>query len=201
MKFIIASSMHLTTNIEEAIAILKKGGVVVYPTDTAYGLGAKFGDKSAAKRIYKIKGRAKGKPLPTIVGSLALARKFFKISRQEFALAKKYWPGPFSLLLQRKIKNSKSKIKNYFVVVRVPDSKIARKLSAALGEPVFSTSANLSGAGECYSPLEVMKQFAGKKYLPDLIFDAGRLKKKKPSTIVKVIGDKIEVLRKGPIKV
>ena len=147
--------MHLTTNIREATLVLRRGGVIVYPTDTAYGLGAKFGNKYVARRIYKIKGRPGGKPLPVIVGSLVLARKFFRFSARELLLAKRYWPGPFSLLLQRKnVKGQMSKVK-CFVVVRVPDSKIARKLSTAIGEPIFSTSANLSGKGECYSPREV----------------------------------------------
>ena len=197
--------MHLTINLKEAIAVLKKGGVIVYPTDTAYGLGAKFSDKKAAARIYKIKGRPGGKPLPVIVAGLTMARKFFKFSPPELALAKKYWPGALSLvlLLKRKIKyyHTPEYGSRASVVVRVPNSKIARQLSRAVGEPIFSTSANLSGAGECYSPREVIKQFADHKHLPDLILDAGRLRHKKPSTIIEVIGDKIEILRQGPIMI
>ena len=195
----------------------------MYPTDTAYGLGAKFSDKSAAKRIYKIKDRPGGKPLPVIIGSLAMAKRFFRFSARELTLAKKYWPGPLSLLLERQIRNSKHETRNKkgnvrcqmsqpkagpplaenvrcSVVVRVPDSKIARQLSRAVGEPIFSTSANLSGKGECYSAKEVVKQFRNRKNFPDLIFDGARLRKKKPSTIIRVIGDKIEVLRKGPVR-
>ena len=192
--------MYLTTDIKEAIIVLKKGDIIVYPTDTAYALGAKFSDKKAAARIYKIKRRPKGKPLPVIAASLTMARKFFKFSPQEFMLAKRYWPGPLSLLLQLKFPISNFQFP-ILVVVRVPDSEIARKLSRAVGDPIISTSANLSGAGECYSPKEILRQFQNHKYQPDLIFDDGRLRRKKPSTIVKVNGDKIDVLRRGPIKI
>jgi L-threonylcarbamoyladenylate synthase len=191
--------MHLTNDINEAIAIFKRGGVIAYPTDTAYGLGAKFSDKYAAARIYKIKGRPPGKPLPVVVASLGMARKFFKFSYAELGLAKKYWPGPLSLLLQLKfpISNFQFPIS---IVVRMPDSVIARRLSRAVHEPIFSTSANISGAGECYSAKEIIRQFKNKKEKPDLIFDGGRLRRKKPSTIIKIVDDKIEVLRKGPVR-
>ena len=228
--------MFITKDIKEAIAILKKGGVVVYPTDTAYGLGAKFSDQKAATRIYKIKGRSRGKPLPAIAAGLAMVKKFFRLSARELALAKKYWPGALSLLLQIKtpplgkgrlasgggLTGGVTKISlpplappykggEIGVVVRVPNSKIARKLSRAIGEPIFSTSANLSGKSECYSAKDVIKQFYHRKNIPsavdrlrakpDLIFDGGRLRKKKPSTIIKVVGDKIEILRQGPVRI
>lgn len=184
-----------------AVSLLKEGGVIVYPTDTAYALGCDAANKKAVKKIYKIKNRPAGKPLPVIAGSLNLAKKFFRFSKKELQLAKKYWPGPLSLVLRIRdsgfgIGNSKLRI-----VVRVPDNKIARSLSSKLSRPIISTSANISGMGECYSIKEVLKQFKGKKHQPDLILDAGKLKKRKPSTIIRIVNNKVEVLRKGPIKI
>ncbi len=188
------------SGLREAIFLLRKGRVIAYPTDTAYGLGCDATNNTAVKKIYKIKKRPAGKPLPVIVGSLNLAKKFFKFTPRELYLAKKYWPEALSLIL--KIKNKKLKMiyKNNSVVVRVPNSKIARFLSSKLGKPIVSTSANISGKGECYNVREILKQFEGQKHRPDLILDVGQLKRRKPSTIIRIINGEIEILRQGLVK-
>ena len=183
--------------------------------------------------------------MPAIIGSLALAKKFFKFTPQELALAKKYWPGPLSLLLQIRSPSypsphpsplERGRVREgVWIAVRVPDSKVARRLSSKLQKPIISTSANLSGMGECYGVKDVLKQFGvtgqhiilrpserservekfsaprslsrcisglrSNNNLPDLVLDAGKLKKRKPSTIIRVINGKIEVLRKGPVRI
>ena len=186
---------------KEAITLLRNGGVIVYPTDTAYAVGCDALNKKAIKKIYKIKNRPAVKPLPVIVGSLALAKKFFKFSKKELLLAKRYWPGPLSLVLKIKNKRLKMVYKNDNIVVRVPNLNIAKQLSLELGKPIISTSANISGKRECYSIREVLKQFRNRKFQPDLIIDGGKLKKRKPSTIVKVSGKEVQILRQGPIKI
>ncbi len=191
--------------------IVKNGGVIIYPTDTAYALGADPHNKKAVARIYKIKGRFKSKPLPVIAASLSMVRRFFKLNNHELELVKKYWPGPLSLILEFRIKNYELRklhsniLQNVgmtSLAVRVPDEPTARRLSKLLGGPIVSTSANISGAGECYSAQEVYQQFKNKKYQPDLILDGGKLLRRQPSTIIKVgKKGKILVLRKGPIKI
>lgn len=194
-----------------AIKILKSGGVVAYPTDTAYGLGADSENEKAVLKIFKIKGRKKEKSLPLIAGNIKIVKKYAKLDEIFFQLAKKYWPGPLTLVLYptalAKRKFAKQIFQNGKMAIRVPDCDIARKLSKALGRPITSTSANISGEPMCYSQKQIKEHFKGRKYQLDYILDggqsacAGRLKKSKPSTIIEVQNGKIVILRKGGIKI
>ncbi|MDZ7799040.1 MAG: L-threonylcarbamoyladenylate synthase [Patescibacteria group bacterium] len=172
--------------------ILKNDGVIVYPTDTAYGLAADFFSEKALKKVYRIKQRPLSKKIALIASSLAPVKKYFCLNKKELSLAKKYWPGPLTLIL--KLKNKEKK-----VGVRVPDFKMARELAKNFEKPITATSANLSGQPNPYSASQVVRQFKNKKNQPDLIIDAGRLKKIKPSTVAEIINDKIKIIRKGPI--
>src|SRR3990167_2642621 len=181
-----------------AVQILKKGGVVMYPTDTAYGLAADIEGGAGIENIFKIKGRIKQKTLPLIAGSRAMADKYVNWTPMGKKLAKKFWPGHLTLVLESRI-SRKHIIKQSKIAIRVPDNKIAQMISKKLGRPITSTSANISGKNECYSVVEFLNQAIGKKWLPDLILDAGKLPKRKPSTIVDATKDQIIVIRKGEI--
>src|SRR3989344_3374347 len=171
-------------DIKKAIAIIKSGGVVAAPTETAYGLIADAMSLRAVKKIFLIKGRSKIKPLPLIAASFAMVKKFFYLNKRESDLAKKYWPGPLTLLLKPKKKFPRAlALGRKKLAVRVSSSAIIRKISARVGNPVTATSANKSGAGECYSALCVEKSFRYIKKAPDMILDAGALARKLPSTI------------------
>lgn len=180
--------------------LLRKGGVIVYPTETAYGLGGDAFSKKAIAAIQKIKGRSKKKPLPVICASRKMAEKIVRFSNQARKLAKKHWPGPLTLVLKKKsgvstaLPGSKKT-----TAVRVSASKIARELSRIINAPMISTSANLSGKGECYSVSCVLKQLGKNK--PDLIIDAGRLPKRLSSTIVDCTARPPRVLRQGELEV
>ena len=182
-----------------AVQILKKGGVVMYPTDTAYGLAADIEGGAGIENIFKIKGRIKQKTLPLIAGSRAMADKYVNWTPMGKKLAKKFWPGPLTLVLESRI-SRKHIIKQSKIAIRVPDNKIAQMISKNIGRPITSTSANISNHPECYSAAEFLNQAIGNKWLPDLILDAGRLKKRKSSTIVDATGKKIIIMRKGAIK-
>lgn len=192
--------------IDYAVKVLNQGGVVMYPTDTAYGLAADIESRQGIKKIFKIKGRMKQKTLPLIGGALSMANKYVKWTPIGKKLAQKYWPGPLTLVLESRIMNLESIIsckhiiKQGKIAIRVPDNKIAQMISKKLGRPITSTSANVSGEPECYSVAEFLNQAIGQKFLPDLILDAGRLKKRKPSTIADASGEKIALVRKGTIK-
>lgn len=178
---------------QKIVKILKRGGVIVFPTDTAYGLAADYFSPRALKKVFEIKQRLKEKKVALIASNLKQVKKYFCLNTKELTLAKKYWPGPLTLILR--LKNRRKKIG-----VRVPDSKIARALAGHFKKPVTATSANLSGRPDCYSARAVKNQFKGKKTKPDLIINAGRLKKIKPSTIALVEKNKIKIIRQGPIK-
>jgi L-threonylcarbamoyladenylate synthase len=145
--------------------------------------------------------------LPLIAADFSVVKKYFKMSAPELKLVKKYWPGPLTIIL--KIKTQTTKHKKCFakkvresglVAVRVSPHKIARALAAAAGGFIVSTSANISTKPECFSVAEIKKQFKNSRSKPDLVLDAGCLKKSKPSTIVKVEKGKVVILRQGVIK-
>lgn len=166
-----------------AAKILKTGGVIVYPTDTAYALGCKFRNKLGIKTILKIKGR-KDTKFTLIAASLQQVKKFFNLNSLQITLAKKYWPGPLSIVVNKKY------------AVRVPANEIARDLARKAGEPLIATSYNKSGAPETYY---LSKQMLNNQQ-PDFMINIGRLKKRPPSTIIKIQRDKVLILRQGPIK-
>jgi L-threonylcarbamoyladenylate synthase len=195
MKLIRIDRRRLSRRIlNQMVAVLRDGAVVAYPTDTAYGLAADSANPEALSKIYAIKGREKGKPLPLIAGSSDQARRHAKILGKSLILAKKYWPGPLTIVCPTGATQAYSTC-----AVRVPRSLWARSLAAALGRPITSTSANLSGRPAPYSGAAVEREFLGRKIQPDVVLDAGRLPKRPVSTIVKVVRGKITVLRQGAI--
>lgn len=166
---------------------LRQGYVIVYPTDTSYALGGIFDSRRVIQKILKIKKRKDAK-FTLIASNLRQAENFFPFSSAQRRLAKKYWPGPFSLVVSKKF------------AIRVPKNSIARELARLAQKPIIATSANISGKGETYSSQDFLKQIKNHKHFPDNFLDAGKLKKIKPSTIVKVFQNgKIIVVRKGPV--
>ena len=212
MRIVSLRDLHA---IRLALGILRKGGVVAYPTETAYGMGGDWTKPSVHRRVRQIKGRKKTKALSVIVSSVAMARKFVHFPRISAVLAKRYWPGPLSLVLP--LKHTPSRKAGHpsqegiplprrgtgagTLSVRVSPHPIANALVKKLGRPLIATSANVSGAVTLYDARAIARAFAKRKYKPDLIIDAGRLKRVKPSTVVVMDGDKVKVVREGPIRV
>jgi len=182
---------------------LQQGAVLVLPTETAYGLVADSTNIRAVKRIYRIKGRAAGKPLPLICSSLSQVEKFFCVPHPLRQLAKKYWPGALSV--QLKVKRVKSQVAMQVptldgtLVVRVSSDKLLRSLARRLGRPVTATSANLSGRGELYAGQDVVEQFQTRSIRPDIIINANKLARRRPSTIIGLEQNEVVVLRQGEI--
>lgn len=179
-------------SVEKAVEFLKEGKVIVYPTETCYGLGCDATNDEACKRVFKIKKRSEEKKLPIIVASLEMAKRYAYFSRDALKLARAFWPGPLTLVLRNKVKVS-SLVANKKIALRVSSNKVARILSKLLGKPIVATSANISGRENCYSIKEVLRQ--GVK--ADLYLDGGRLKRVKPSTIFDV--ERRAILRERPI--
>lgn len=195
-----------TKGLKLAIKYLKTGKSVVYPTDTSYGLGVDATNIRALKRLYRIKQRKFGAPIHIMVPPVSFAKRITKWNRTADKLAKKFWPGPLTLVLE--LKNKRHKAWRILsggsgaIGLRIPDHKVAMKLAKFLNRPITTTSANPPnslGGHDSYSVEDVVKQFQKKRYQPDLILDAGKLPKRKPSTFVKVVGNKIKILRRGPI--
>ena len=185
MKTIILNANE-KSSIKEAAAILKQGGIIIYPTETSYGIGVDFSNAKAKEKIYDAKERDRGKPLSVVVSGLAMIRRYATISRETQMLAKQFMPGPLTLVVPAKQGDT--------IAFRVPNHGFARKLSAALKRPVTATSANVSGNEPLYIISDVMKAFDGKV---DAIIDAGNLPRRRPSTIYDVASGKL--IREGLI--
>ncbi len=177
--------------------------MVVYPTETAYGLGADAANQKAVDLVFKMKRRPKNKTLPLIASSLAMVKRYCQMSALEEKLAKKYWPGAVTLILDIKdikILDIKKLARGVIapdktVAIRVSSHPVARGLARGLGRPIVSTSANISGKGECYT---VGATPCGHPKI--MIINIGRLPKRKPSTIVEIKNGQITILRQGEIK-
>lgn len=189
-------------NYRKIADILEGGGVIVYPTDTAYALGADSKSAAGIRKIYKIKKRDAGKTLPLIAASLSAVKGIALVTRVEAKQAKKYWPGALTLLLKARAGLSAAVVKNGFLAARVPDNKAARRIALTLGRPIISTSANRTGRGSCYNIAAVKKSLGKLWDKVDLVIDAGALPRVLPSTIIKLKNKKeFTVLRQGEIKI
>ena len=193
MKIIKISSK----NLKKAIEIIKKGGVVVCPTDTVYGLIADVKDKTAVKKIFKIKKRSLKKYLPVFVKDLKMAKDLANINKEQEKILKKYWPGKVTVILKAKSLKFPKGILSYDkkIGLRIPDYKFLSLLLRKINRPLVETSANISGKKASTKIKEVLKQFEKGRCQPDLVLDAGNLKISLSSTVVDLIDFKI--LRKG----
>jgi L-threonylcarbamoyladenylate synthase len=183
--------------IEEAVEVIKKGGVVVIPTDTVYGLTANALDKKAVRRLFLIKERPLNKLFSVFAKDLEMAKKLaFIVDKTEKNL-RKFWPGQITFIL-----NKKEIIPEFLTAdektigLRIPDCLIIKNLFNFLDFPLIGTSANISGKPSSGEIKEVIKQFQDKKNQPDLVLDAGNLPESKPSTIVDITLPVPKVLRK-----
>lgn len=184
--------------LEYSVRLILAGKVVAFPTDTFYGLGADPFNLAAVSEIFRIKRRAAERPLPLLVASLDQAADLTNNPpRLFFQLAEKFWPGPLTLvvpasrLIPLKITANTGK-----VGLRWPRAPLAVALIAAAARPITGTSANLSERLACSTAAEVDQQIGDT--LP-LILDGGPTPGEFASTVVEVVGERIRVLRPGPI--
>ena len=186
--------------INEAVEIIKEGGVIVFPTDTVYGLGCDATNEKAVARAFKIKRRAKNRPVAVIVSDLLMVKKlaFFDKKIEKILLA--IWPSPVTVLLQKRdVLPALVTGVQTTIGLRIPDYKIAHFLVAKCGVPLVATSANLSGQPPSHRINEVLEQFINEPFKPDLILSAGDLKFSQPSTIIDLSTGKPKVVRVGPV--
>ena len=182
--------------IPRALAILQAGGLVAFPTDTVYGVGALAFDGKAIESIYAAKDRPIEKAIPILISDFSeLDTVGIDIPKSANKLASRFWPGPLTILVPKRGGLPESVSATSTVGVRVPDHQVARALLRAAG-PMAVTSANISGGQSPVSAEEVFEQLAGR--IP-LIIDAGKTPGGVPSTLVDCTGTELKVLREGPI--
>ncbi|GBD92647.1 threonylcarbamoyl-AMP synthase [bacterium BMS3Abin05] len=192
------SELPLEILAEKTAAVLKQGGVIIYPTDTIYGLGADPFRMEAVDRVYALKGRSFQKPCSVLIGSVDMLQEIVEtVTPAAKDLMRVFWPGSLTLVFRVKhFVQGRFLAKNRTLGVRLPDHPFSRQVSAALGSPILSTSANRSGG---QNPLFIADIPAEIRHGVDLIVDEGPSRLTKPSTILNVSGDRPLLIREGTI--
>ena len=182
--------------IKKSVEIIENGGIIVFPTDTVYGIGCNPYDANAVKKIYQIKSREKIKSLPVLASSIEIVKQITIIDEFTEKIIKKYWPGPLTLILKLKDKNLKKSLNlEDKIAVRIPNSVCTLKLLNKCNL-IVGTSANVSGDSSFTNPQECMKNV--KNY--DVFVDGGTITSKGESTIIEIENEKIHVIREGALK-
>jgi len=177
---------------------IKKGRVIVCPTDTVYGLLADATNKKAVEKIFKIKKRPKTKPLPIFIKDLETTKRLAIIDKNQERFLKKAWPGKITAVLKRKAANRKQKIYGIdkkTIALRISKYKLVLELLKAINKPLTGTSANISGKPATTKIKDILRQFQNKKFQPDLILNTGNLKSSKPSKVIDFTGKRPKILR------
>ena len=196
--------IHLKNNedldrLKEPAKIIKEGGVVIFPTETVYGIGTNGFNEESIRRIYEIKKRDFNKPISLLVSDMNMVEKVAKdISDLEYKLMEKFFPGPLTIILNKKKEVPDILTANGNTVgIRMPSGIVARKLIEYAGVPIATPSANISGRPSGTNVNDIKRDFEGKV---DAIIDNGESKLGIASTIVKVVENKVNILREGSIK-
>ena len=180
--------------ISQVVEILKQGGVIAYPTDTTYGIGCSILNKKALERIYRIKQRERNKPLSFICADLAEISSYAQVSNFAFKTMKRLLPGPYTFVLEAsRIVPDLLMTRQKSVGIRVPDNPICLAIVRALGHPIVTTSANLSGEEPLGDPFLLDEELGSQL---DLVVDGGILTAD-VSSVVSLVGDQPLVLRQG----
>ncbi len=175
--------------IKIAASVLRNGGLVAFPTETVYGLGANLLNKEAVGKIYRIKKRPKNKPLTVHIADIKTVKKMVgKIPSGAKRLAERFWPGPLTLVLKDK--------RGRKTGFRMPDNRIAFLLIKKAGVPIVAPSANIFGNRPPKSAKEVLRDLDGKI---DMVLDGGKTRVGIESTVVDMSGKNFKVLREGAI--
>lgn len=184
--------------IEIVAQILSREGVIAYPTDTFYGLGANTFSKKAVHRIYRLKKRKETKPLSVFISDLGMLERIAAaVHPSFFSLATEFWPGPLTLILKAAPGFPEDLLgPGHSLGIRLPNLSWLRELVRVVGFPLTATSANISGEREISDPEEVVQIFKNKV---NLIVDGGKTPGGLSSTIVDLTSEKPKIIREGAI--
>ena len=183
--------------VQEAARLLGAGELVIFPTDTVYGIGAAASNESAIRRLYAVKGRSTNKPLPLLIADAASAAWIADVTPAARALSARFWPGPLTIVMHKSEDfRSLALAKQQTIALRVPDNSVIRDIIHTLGEPVTGTSANRSGNRSPSSAAEAAFQLGG---MVSMVIDDGKLPGGQESTVIDITTDPPVVLRDGPV--
>jgi L-threonylcarbamoyladenylate synthase len=200
--FVISNSTNMRilkatkTNIKVASRIAERGGLVIYPTETVYGLGCNPLNIEAVEQLLKLKGN-RTKPLPVLAASMKYAEKIAVISQKAKKLAAKFWPGPLTLVVPKRPLLPDIVTSGLDSVgLRVPDNEVALSLIRLSGGLLIGSSANFSGEEPPRTVQEIAEELREKV---DAVLDGGAAAQGRPSTVVELTSDKPRMLREGPV--
>lgn len=187
------SSLKTDDILKTLVKLLKKGGVLICPTDTVYGLLCDATNKKVVERIFKIKKREKTKPLGIFVKDIKTAKRYAFINKKQEKVLKEKWPGKFTFILKKKPNCGLSLLvgDKETVGIRIPYYKLVIEILEKIKKPIVQTSANISGQPPTTRIGEVLQQFRHRGNQPDLIINDGNLKKSKPSKVIDLINNNI----------
>lgn len=180
--------------IRQVAECLQRSGVIIYPTDTTYGIGCDIFNRKAVKKIFQIKQRDARKPFSFICSDLAEISNYAQVSNFAFKIMKRHLPGAYTFVLEAtKIVPDSLSTRQKTVGVRIPDNPICQAIVHELGHPLVTTSANLSGQETPEDPRDINDQMG---HLVDMVIDGG-ISVDEASTVISLVDDTIEVLRQG----
>lgn len=188
-----------TKLVEKAAQMLKKGGLIVVPSDTVYGLAVDATNKQAVAKLIDFKSRPKGKPISVFVHSFKEVQNIVIVKKNQKKLLEKLLPGSFTVVLPSKhVVNANLESEKRTLGIRLIDQSFINNLTKIYKKPITATSANVSGTSPHYSVESLLKSLPEKKKkLIDLIVDYGKLPYNKPSTVIDFTQDEVMVLRQG----
>lgn len=198
MKILKLNADNFRQLINEAAKSIKNGEVIICPTDTVYGLLCNAVDRGVVQRLFQIKKRKTKKPLPIFVKDINAAKGIAFIDREQENFLKKIWPGKITVIFKKKKGTKIYGADKKTIGLRIPNYRLVNNLLKKLNFPLTGTSANISGKPASTKIKELINQFKKQNVRPDLIIDAGNLKKSLPSTIIDLTSRKIKIIRTSP---
>ena len=180
--------------IRKAVDVLRQGGIIIYPTDTVYGLGCDLSNKKGIERIYELKRRNRKQPLSFICSDLKHISQYAKVTDYAYKTMKRLLPGPYTFILEASRLVPKIILpKRSTTGIRVPDNQICLDLIKELGQPIISTSVKTEDGEDLGTPYEIEERFGR---MVDLIIDGGIIIPE-PSSVISLVDDNIEIIRNG----
>jgi L-threonylcarbamoyladenylate synthase len=185
-------------NLADAVAALRRGDVIVFPTETLYGLGADALNFSAVGKVFQLKGRDPNQPFPVLVSDRSMLESLvWQIVPLAEKLMARFWPGPLTLVLPARPEIPKPLVNSAGCVgVRISSQPVAQEIIKTLGRPLTATSANPSGQAGARSVAQALAYFSGKI---EIFVDGGELASRTGSTVAAVADNKIQIIRAGEI--
>lgn len=188
-----------TDIVKKTIDVLAKGGLVIFPSDTVYGLLVDATNEQAVRKLITFKERPAGKAISIFVADLNMASQYVKFDKKQEAILNEIFPGPFTAVLPSRHKISRLlESEKGTLGIRIPKSQSINRLNTGLKRPITATSANLFSKNPHYNLKTLFRELSkSKKGLIDLVVDGGELPHNKPSTVIDLTENKLKILREG----